>query len=262
MGYDSLTSELIIDNGSDTVNNQHTELPIQTANTSNSQAKIFIIGDSTVHNTDEGEMGWGSSLNQYLLNPENIFNQARSGASSKSFKVEQSWTDHDWSNTKDLITRTDTSNGAYLFIQFGHNDEIEEDEEGYVALTTSPGRGNSFYTHLTTYIDEARSMGVTPVLITPVEGMLKNTGEQTAQFHGEYAQTIRDLAEDKNVLLLDLQQKSWNEFNNYNDTEELRAVFGHDDVVHFSPNGAASVARWIKELICEHSDSILCTQFE
>jgi hypothetical protein len=32
-------------------------------------------------------MGWGTAFKDYAIHPENIFNQARSGASSKSYKI-------------------------------------------------------------------------------------------------------------------------------------------------------------------------------
>ncbi len=126
------------------------------------QIKIFIIGDSTVHNDSEGESGWGSKLGAYVDENVTIFNQARSGASSKSYHT-VSDSHHDWTYTKDLMTQVDIRHGAYLFIQFGHNDEKEDE-----ALHTDPGIGDTFYTYLKGYVDEARALGITPVLITSV----------------------------------------------------------------------------------------------
>jgi len=34
--------------------------------------KLFIIGASTVHNNTLSEMGWGTALKEYALNPKNI----------------------------------------------------------------------------------------------------------------------------------------------------------------------------------------------
>ncbi len=214
------------------------------------RTKIFIIGDSTVHNTSEGEMGWGTSIESLVTTESVVYNQARSGASSKSYK-ELSDSHHDWPSTRSLIESSDLSHGAYLLIQFGHNDEsLDED------LHTEPGRFNTFYTYLKTYVDEAREMGVIPVLITSVERMYK--GVYT---HGEYPQTARDLATDENVLLLDLQEKSFYEFDQYESTEAILDVFHYDDNTHFNPNGASIVSSWVKTLICD-GDQTLCSLFK
>jgi lysophospholipase L1-like esterase len=213
-------------------------------------AKIFIIGDSTVHNTSYGEMGWGSKLGTYMKYSNHAYNRARSGSSSKSYKIESA-SKHDWIYTKSLIQQSDISNGAYLFIQFGHNDE----KDGY--LHTEPGRYNSYYNELKTYIEQARDLGVTPVLITPVSRQYK--GSRT---HGAYPQTMKDLAHDESVVLLDLEYKSYLEFNKYNSDSAIQNVFSYDDGTHFNPTGANIVAGWVKELACMSADATLCHQFQ
>ncbi len=214
----------------------------------NSDAKIFIIGDSTVHNDSEGEMGWGSKLSTYMKHPNNAFNRARSGSSSKTYKYDSA-SHHDWSTTKTMMQNTDTLHGAYLFIQFGHNDE----KQGYTY--TQPGRHNSYYNELEAYVDQAKDLGFTPVLITPVSRQY--VGSRT---HGQYPQTMKDLASDKGVLLLDLEYKSYVEFKKYPSDSALQKAFGYDDGTHFSPTGAGIVAGWVKELACQ-KDQALCGQF-
>ena len=215
----------------------------------NANAKIFIIGDSTVHNTSAGEMGWGSKLGTYMKSPNNVFNRARSGASSKTYKNHSNG-HHDWTYTKNMMRNADISNGAYLLIQFGHNDE----KGG--SLHTEPGRNNSYYNHLKAYVNEARDLGFTPVLITPVSRQYK--GSRT---HGQYPQTMKYLAADENVLLLDLEYKSYLEFKKYASDGAIQAVFSYDDGTHFNPTGARIVAGWVKELICNAGNQSLCSQF-
>jgi lysophospholipase L1-like esterase len=231
---------------------------------------IFIIGDSTVHNNDfpnpNGgfyELGWGDVLNGYMSDPQKAFNRARSGASSKSYKVDLGW-GYDWGKTKNLIANTDVSGGAYLLIQFGHNDEHSGSEQLY----TVPGRGNSFYTELKKYIDEAKDMGVIPVLITPVQRQLKGSHTHILRnpdgTYGNYPQTIRDLAADENIELLDLSARSFDEFDKYESTAAIHEKFGYDDndYTHFNPAGARIIAGWVKDLACESNANKLCTQFK
>jgi len=230
--------------------------------------KVFILGDSTVYNESKStEMGWGTALVSYGVHPENIFNQARSGASAKSYKICNSQPqhcakNHNWENIKKLINTSAVGEGAYLLIQFGHNDEKKNNP----IKSTLPGRGNSFYNELKVFTDEARKMGITPVLMTPVERMEKKSGENLKYSHikkqGDYAQTVRDLASDEDILLLDLQKKSWVEFNKYSSSATITKAFAYDDVTHFSPKGASKVASWVKELACTLEDKGLCSQFK
>jgi len=219
--------------------------------------KIFLIGGSTVHNTSEGEQGFGSRLGEFMINPDKVFNRARSGASTKSYRPDRAGTTRDWPGLIDLLGETDLSDGAYLLMHFGHNDEDESRPEQF----TMPGRGNEFYNNLKAFVNEMKALGVTPVLITPVERMYKGSHTHITAY-GDYPQTIRFLAEDEQVLLLDLQEKSYNEFNTYVDTEAIFNDFAYDDHTHFDPEGAKKVAGWLKELICSSSDQVLCSQFK
>ena len=229
------------------------------ANTDNTNIKIFAIGDSTVFNRDfpDGdtflELGWADkqALGTLLKKPENLFDMARSGASSKSFK-QQMDNKHDWEDVKRLIRQTDLPDGGYLLIQFGHNDESTNPN-----LHTTPGRGETFYNTLKSYVDEAKVLGLTPVLITPVERQYKHNHS-----HRGYAQTIRDLANDENILLLDLEKRSYEAFDQYESAEAIHEAFGYDDHTHFSPKGAKIVAGWVKELICASNEEKLCEQFK
>jgi lysophospholipase L1-like esterase len=237
--------------------------------------KIFIIGDSTVHNTRWEDdiwvsMGWGDKLQDYLINPKNLYNLAEPGASSKSYKyrnyeLEYDGWFHNWHQTKEIIENSDIREGGYLLIQFGHNDKTYTNVE--TTLHTLPGPFNSFYNELKEYISYAKKRGLTPILITPVEKMYKTEGLPLYKGHitefGDYAQTIRDLSENENVLLLDLQEKSWSEFNNYKDSYHLTQTFGYknDDLIHFSPQGADLIAKMIVQLSCQPQEGKLCLEF-
>ena len=53
------------------------------------------------------------------------------------------------------------------------------------------------------------------------------------------------MAKGKGVLLLDLQDKSWCEYNTYDDMDTVNAFLAYDDNTHFSPKGAKIVASWL-----------------
>ena len=217
--------------------------------------KIFLIGDSTVNNPTDIGMGWGDQIGNYMVNPDNLYNLAQSGSSSKSYKEPDDYYNN-WPKTKRFIESTDIDNGGYLLIQFGHNDESYDED-----IKTYAGVGNSFYNELREYVVYAQSVSLTPVLITPVERMEKVDG-YLHYTHDGYAQTVRDLAQKEGVLLLDLQDKSWNKFNEYKDTEELVSIFGYEDNTHFNSYGADVIASLLKELICSSDNQTLCKQFK
>ncbi|MCK5854094.1 MAG: hypothetical protein KAG56_02645 [Sulfurovaceae bacterium] len=245
------------------------DIELLSENETDLNSQIYIIGDSTVHNRHGKhngtslEMGWADTdaLGSEMLTLSNLYNEARAGSSSKSYKIPR-FRKNDWEKTKEIIRNRDTNRKSYLLVQFGHNDAST------LAFGTTPTKEgeNSFYQELEVYVDWARDNGLTPILITPVEIRSKVAGENNKRTHqingGDYAQIVRELAVDKNILLLDLAEKSWNEYNKYRDTNALNRVFSFDDDVHFSPNGAKIVGEWVKELICDSSDTNLCAQFK
>ncbi len=225
-------------------------------NTSTHKNKIFFIGDSTVHNNLSHEMGYGTRLGNYMINPDNLINMARVGVSSKSFKVDNPSTIRDWPGLLKKVADSDLSDGAYLFIQFGDNDENSNNN----ALYTRPGRNGEFYNNLKQFVSKARELRMTPVLITPVERLYKNRHTFITS-QGDYVKTVKELAKDEGVLLLDLNQKSFEEFNKYPSSNAVYKNFGYDDHINFDREGADKVASWLVDLICQSSDENLCNQF-
>jgi lysophospholipase L1-like esterase len=223
--------------------------------------KIFIIGASTVrYDYDDQRMGWGSALvNAYMRIPQNGFNEARRGATAKSYQEMSEWiAKHKgrayWQQTKALILAQKDREGSYLLIQFGGNDKIQKVSK------------EQFQQNLRFYIDEARAMGVIPVLISPVETRLKLKGGKAYHSRGAYPSYMQELAKQEHVLFLDLNNKSYNAFKLLSQ-EELDHKFGaisypngRIDRTHFAPKGAKIVAGWVRDLACQE-DKELCKQF-
>src|SRR4030095_5435116 len=114
---------------------------------------------------------------------------AKNGRSTSSFRNEGLW--------KKVVDGA--REGDYVFIQFGHNDEVPTKK----TYTTE----SEFKNNLKQYVSETKSKGAIPVLLTPmarrsfdsVSGKIKGT-------HDVYAQIIRDEAKEDNVLLFDMDQ--------------------------------------------------------
>ncbi len=258
---------------------------------------IWIIGDSTVSDYDDNEelRGWGQVIKAMFKNSSRVDNRARSGASSKSFKLNNDnfenndfWGDGTTKNVfgltglKEDILNSDTSKGGYLFIQFGHNDIFYD--EYIEELTTVPGVGNEFDDMLMEYISFAKANNITPILVTPMARMYigqtddyRHTAEALLGIpdawsamegkKGDWPQTMKDIAKRENLILLDLTTTSVEHFGTFESNQAIKDMYSWDknDATHFNEKGAKKMAEFIVELACDTKnggDAELCAQFE
>jgi len=206
---------------------------------------IFLIGDSTCANKpldNNPERGWGQLLPNYFTSDVEIQNHAVNGRSTKSFITEHRW-DTVMSRLKE---------GDFVMIQFGHNDEkIEKPEVGAPAHTV-------YKENLVRFINDVRSKGATPVLITPV---MRRSFDSTGKFvdsHGDYPAVVKEVGVQMNVPVIDLH-KSSEALILKEGIENSKRLFLHippyhfkdakakEDNTHFSEYGAASMA----SLVCQ-----------
>lgn len=175
----------------------------QAAPASGHKIKIILVGDSTVTDTS----GWGLGFKQYLNDQAECINTARGGRSSMSFMREGRWT-----NALAL-------KGDYYLIQFGHNNQPGK-----------PGRSTdmaTFVANMEQYVDDARAIGATPILVTPLtrrEWDKAHPGKINSSL-APYAVDVRKIAAEKNVPLVDLQARSI----------ELCESLGPEKCLEFSP---------------------------
>src|SRR6266699_2064626 len=105
--------------------------------------KIFIAGDSTAANKEVKafpETGWGMPFAYFFDSTIVVDNRAKNGRSTKTFISEKLW----------QPVYDNLQEGDYVFIQFGHNDEVKSKVNSY----TTP---EEFKANLTRYISETRS---------------------------------------------------------------------------------------------------------
>lgn len=124
--------------------------------------------------------GWGQMLQQFF-NSEDVVvdNHAKAGASSKSFYKEPGFWNSLIKGGKDEMKA-----GDYLLIQFAHNDEKNNGADGEEVkkhflrqgAASRAGkidyRGTSanetFRTYIHSFIEEAKAMGVKPIVVAPI----------------------------------------------------------------------------------------------
>jgi pectinesterase len=174
---------------------------------------IVLTGDSTVSDQE----GWGTGFAARLVPGAECVNLAQCGRSSKSYRAEGFW--------EEAVA----SQGDYLFIQFGHNDQ--------------PGKGpdretdpeTSFAANLARYVTEARTARIQPVLITSLTRRRFDADGRLHDTLGPWVAATRRVAAETATPLIDLHRAS----------TDLSARFGPDRCAELSlrePDGAVDIS--------------------
>jgi len=201
---------------------------------------IYIASDSTAQTYRASyapQAGWGQFLGQYFTSNIVVDNRAIAGRSSKSFVIE---------GRLDEILNV-IKPGDYLFIQFGHNDATITNPDRYAAPYTT------YKEYLGKYVDGARQKGAIPILITPVARLNYKNNSFVNDFP-DYCIAMKQVAEEKNVKLIDLMTKSLNYYTSigYNETYKLFMVsVNNTDYTHFTEKGAEQIARLVSQGVKE-----------
>jgi len=196
--------------------------------------RIVIIGDSTVceYPADKPERGWGMFLEAgFKPGTVKAINLAKSGRSTKTFIKEGLW-DKALKEKPDLV-----------LIQFGHNDShAKERPESTDAAT-------DYKEYLRRYLDEARAVGATPILVTPMQRRTFRPDGTLSDSLKPYADAMKEVAAEKKAPLIDLHKSSGELFAKLG--EKASADFANQpgDRTHFNEMGAKAMADLVmKEL--------------
>lgn len=196
------------------------------AHTTNVKSTIWVIGDSTVSSFNDNyyypRYGYGTQLQQYF-NGDNftVKNLALSGRSSKSYIL-----DPEYKTLTDGMT-----DGDYLIIGFGHNDEKLE-EGRYTNPNGSYKDAGSFANSLyTNYIKPAEEAGCKVILCTPIVRRSESGVWNSENLHvtringnfegGDYAESIRKLGLDLGIPVVDMTSLTKNLYDTLGTAETL-----------------------------------------
>jgi lysophospholipase L1-like esterase len=229
--------------------------------------KVYLIGDSTMADYsgdyDPGKdymktrypmTGWGQvfqpffasdSLTQLtnLIKTNSVLvdDKARGGRSTRTFFQEGRWR-HVYEN----LQKNDI-----VIIQFGHNDAAEQKTERYVNI-------EGYKEFLRLYVSQSRDKGAIPIILTPVARNYPWKDGKLENVHGDYYKSAIEIADELEVLLIDLNQKSMVFFTKKGESFVTENYFmnilsgtyeaypeGLKDNTHFQPEGATEVARLV-----------------
>jgi lysophospholipase L1-like esterase len=212
--------------------------------------RIFLIGDSTMADKpiiDNPEHGWGQVLPLFFHNNVQILNHAKNGRSTKSFINQGLW----------KTVYNQLQSGDYVFIQFGHNDGKKEDTSRF-----APPRPD-YKNNLRKFISEAREKHAIPILLTPITRRdFDSTGKYVGT-HGEYPDVVKEVAQEENVPLIDMFEKTKKLVSLLGDEQskqyylagvkhnQFRSWNGKRDNTHFTRKGAIQMAKLVVEGIKE-----------
>ena len=245
-----------------------------------SAIRVHTIGDSTMADYDENttdKRGWAMYLGSFF-DPAfvTVNNRAKSGADSRGFYTGAAY----WPSVKSQMQA-----GDYLLIQFAHNDEgtvtygmdnLEYaqycNDHSLPAPTDARGTNpqTTFRDYLRLYIDEARALGVTPVLVAPIcrayfqNGNIRRNGqhdlgdkfskiEDGVLYENQslpagdstmsYVKAMKVVAAEKNVPFIDLTDSTRVLYLQYGETQCLNLLFCTGDKTHTNAMGANLIAR-------------------
>ena len=264
--------------------------------------KLHTIGDSTQEQraTDGStdKRGWTQMLPQFIDATKIVVNnRGKSGASSKSFYKETGY----W-NTLVTGGSDQMQSGDLLIIQFAHNDEKTGGADGDEVKTYYNGKGdaasasatdyrgttpyNTYKEYLRKYINEAKAMGVKPILVGAICRKYfkdeNNTKINAAGQHNLYqkyniiendtyvvgkSMTVDDhsmdytyqmaqvAAEYDDVPFVNLTQGTKELYEALGDEYCTAQVFCKDDGTHPALVGATLIARKFAQMVKDQAES-------
>jgi lysophospholipase L1-like esterase len=167
-----------------------------TVNPPKKNIRVWLIGDSTVCTQPRDRSpitGWGTPFADFFDSTISVHNMARGGRSTRTFISEGLWQAVD-----DSI-----SEGDYVLIQFGHNDEAKEPQyrDRYTPVS-------DYKTNLARFITEARNKKAIPVLITPVTRMSFDSDGHIRETHKEYTAAVWEVGKQYETPVIDLDAAS------------------------------------------------------
>ena len=205
--------------------------------------RVYLIGDSTIADkatTAFPETGWGTPFKSFFDSSVVIDNRAKNGRSTKSFIAENLW----------QPIADQLQEGDYVFIQFGHNDEVKKKVGRYATP-------DEYKKNLARFIAETRNKKANPILLTPVTRRSFDKEGKVMETHAEYSPLVRQVAKETNTPLIDLDEKSRTLLQQFGE-ENSKLLFlqlapgehpnypeGKNDNTHFNELGARKMAQLV-----------------
>lgn len=153
--------------------------------------RIILVGDSTMAPRN----GYGPGFCALVDPAVTCVNMAKNGRSSGSYRAEGSW-----AHVMEQLENKGDYQITYVLIQFGHNDQPGK-----------PGRSTDLATeypaNLARYVEDVKSAGAKPILVTPLTRRSFRNGELKNDL-APWADAMRRVGEEQHVPVLELNAES------------------------------------------------------
>ncbi|MDT3404085.1 rhamnogalacturonan acetylesterase [Mucilaginibacter terrae] len=216
-----------------------------------SKPVIYLIGDSTVHNNDKEQWGWGSIIGNYFDESKiSVNNQAMAGRSTRTFIKENRW------HRVDSMLKP----GDYVLMQFGHNEGSKPDtnKAGYrgvlrgtgeetVELTWKDGVKETVHTYgwyLRKFIRETKAKGATPIVLSMIPRNQFKNGK-VLRADSSYGKWAKEIAEQEKVAFVNLNGISADKYDKWG-ADSVKKFFPGDHT-HTNKMGATVNAESVVE---------------
>lgn len=202
---------------------------------------IYLIGDSTVRNSDKEQWGWGSVLPLFFDTGRiRVANHAMAGRSSRSFTKEGRF------RLVDSLLRP----GDFVLMQFGHNDGSYPDTsaknrgtlkgtgEDTVVLNYADGRRevvHSYGWYIRQFVRQARARGATPVVLSMVPRNIFKDGK-VPRAGNDFGKWAKEVALAEGAFFVDLNAIAADKFDAMGPAKV--ATLFHGDHTHTNRSGA------------------------
>ena len=217
---------------------------------------LYIIGDSTVRNTNRPQCGWGEMIGEYLdTNSISISNQAMAGRSTRTFIKEGRW---------DKVLST-IKPRDFLIMQFGHNEGSNPDttKTGYRGVLKGTGEEtkelvwpdgkpeivHTYGWYLRKFVQEAKAKGAIPIIASMIPRNEFREGK-VMRASNDYGKWAAEVAAQEGISFIDLNAITADKYDVMG-ADKVKELFPRDHT-HTNEAGArinaASVAEGLKQL--------------
>ena len=173
-----------------------------------------MLGDSTMQFNDcttYPQTGWGQVAGLFFSRKVAIFNYAKNGRSTKSFIDEKRLAE-----VEPLLRK-----GDYVIIQFGHNDEKEDE-----ARRTEPF--STYKENLAQFVSVAKKAGAYPILLSSISRRSFDERGKIKDTHGDYPRAMKAFAQDNGLPFVDMNALTTDFLNNLGETKSRDLFMNFD----------------------------------
>jgi len=217
---------------------------------------LFVIGDSTVNNSDGGAQGWGNVIGEYFDTAKiTVQNRARGGRSSRTYFTEGLW---------DKVL-AEIKPGDFVLIGFGHNDGGPIDKEKFRGSirgigeetqevdNTMTGKHETIHTYgwyIRRFVSDAKAKAALAIVFPQIPRNIWKNG-QVERVSDNYGLWAKQVASAEKVQFIDLNEIVAKQYEKEGPEKVGSTYFTTKDHTHTSPAGARLNAESVIEGI-EH----------